>query len=351
MNRVLMCAAAALFVSGQAVAQAPNPAAPKLVVDDIMVPSSDPGIEIYVRNKRPTHMVNFRPQNVVLFVHGAGFPSEAAFDQQKLDGGTSWMDYIVEHGYDVYLMDIRGFGKSTRPKEMAEKPEANPPLVRSDVWLKDISSVVDFVLKRRNISRIELMGWSWGASMMAAYTTQNPNKVERLVLYAPNWMVRTPFPPPSRSMRAYVVWDKDEYRQTRWLPGLSAEKRAMLTPLGFEAMIEAAWASDPEGSRMNPPALRLPNGFTQDFFEYWNAGKAYYDPAKITVPTLVIGAEWDNVTPPYMRQALFPLLSNAPGKRYVELGEGTHTILLEKNRLQLFKAVQSFLDDATMMPR
>jgi hypothetical protein len=51
----------------------------------------------------------------------------------------------------------------------------------------------------------------------------------------------------------------------------------------------------------------------------------------------------DNVTAPYMRQALFPLLSNAPNKRYVELGEGTHTI--EKNRLELFKAVQSFLDD------
>jgi hypothetical protein len=27
--------------------------APKVVIDDVMVPSSDPGIEIYVRNKRP----------------------------------------------------------------------------------------------------------------------------------------------------------------------------------------------------------------------------------------------------------------------------------------------------------
>jgi hypothetical protein len=48
---------------------------------------------------------------------------------------------------------------------------------------------------------------------------------------------------------------------------------------------------------------------------------------------------------PFMRQGLFPLLSNAPGKRYVELGGGSHTIMVEKNRLELFKAVQSFLDD------
>jgi len=64
------------------------------------------------------------------------------------------------------------------------------------------------------------------------------------------------------------------------------------------------------------------------------------------VPTLIVGAEWDRDNPAYMRQALFPLLINSPGKRYVELAEGTHTILMEKNRLELFEAVQTFLDEA-----
>ena len=48
----------------------------------------------------------------------------------------------------------------------------------------------------------------------------------------------------------------------------------------------------------------------------------------------------------YMAQTLFPLLVNAPGKRYVQLPEGTHTIMMEKNRLMLFEAVQAFLDEA-----
>ena len=47
-----------------------------------------------------------------------------------------------------------------------------------------------------------------------------------------------------------------------------------------------------------------------------------------------------------MAQTLFPLLVNAPGKRYVQLAEGTHTIIMEKNRMKLFEAVQSFLDEA-----
>jgi hypothetical protein len=46
-----------------------------------------------------------------------------------------------------------------------------------------------------------------------------------------------------------------------------------------------------------------------------------------------------------MSQALFPLLKNAPLKRYVEIGEGTHTVIMEKNRLQLFREVQLFLDE------
>ena len=49
--------------------------------------------------------------------------------------------------------------------------------------------------------------------------------------------------------------------------------------------------------------------------------------------------------PSYMLHAYFAKLMNAPYKRMVEIGEGTHTILLEKNRLQLFREVQAFLDE------
>ena len=63
------------------------------------------------------------------------------------------------------------------------------------------------------------------------------------------------------------------------------------------------------------------------------------------MPTLLVHAEWDRDTPAYMAQTLFPLLVNAPGKRYVQLPEGTHTIMMEKNRLMLFEAVQAFLDE------
>jgi len=48
-----------------------------------------------------------------------------------------------------------------------------------------------------------------------------------------------------------------------------------------------------------------------------------------------------------MAQAIFPMLINSPGKRLVMLPEATHHMMLEKNRLMLFKTVQAFLDEAS----
>jgi pimeloyl-ACP methyl ester carboxylesterase len=341
MTKAIVALFAAIAIATSAAAQTPQ-----LVTEEMMVKSPDAGVEIFVRNKRPAAMTTFRPERTVLFVHGATYPAHTSFDL-KLDG-RSWMDYIASRGYDVYLLDVRGYGKSTRPKEMAEDAKNNPPIVRGDTAVKDIGTVVNFILARRNIPRLNLLGWSWGTSLMATYTTQNAGKVERLVLYAPSWIRQTPSlvqagPGP---LGAYRTVQRDQ-AVARWLTGVPEDKKATLIPAGwFDAWADATFASDPEGAKMNPPVLRAPNGVMQDGAEFHGAGKPYYDPAKITVPTLLVLGEWDRDTPPYMAQTLFPLLVNAPGKRFIMLAEGTHTIMMEKNRLELFRAAQAFLDEA-----
>jgi pimeloyl-ACP methyl ester carboxylesterase len=319
---------------------------PKLTTEEFMVPARDPGIEIYVRNKRPAEMKSFRPERTLLFVHGATYPAHTAFDL-ALDG-LSWMDYIAARGYDVYLLDIRGYGKSTRPKELAEKPDANPPIVRTETAVKDISTVVDFILKRRNIPRLVPLGWSWGTFSTPAYATQNPGKVERLVLYAPIWIGMTgrlAVAEAGARLPAYRTVTREAAR-TRWYNGVPEDKKATLIPAGFfDAWADATFASDAEGAKMNPPILRAPNGVMADCAEYWWAGKAYYDPAKVTAPALLVTAAWDSDVPPMMARTLFPLLENSPGKRLVELAQGTHNVMMETNRLELFETVQKFLDE------
>src|SRR5262249_12701107 len=130
--------------------------------------------------------------------------------------------------------------------------------------------------------------------------------------------------------------------------GVPEDKTATLIPPGwFDQWADAAWADDPVGALEDPPVIRAPNGVLADSAAYWSSGRPYYDPAMIMVPTLLVGAEWDADLPPYMAQTLFPLLVNSPGKRYVLLAEGTHTLLMERNRLELFKTVQAFLDEGS----
>ena len=44
-------------------------------------------------------------------------------------------------------------------------------------------------------------------------------------------------------------------------------------------------------------------------------------------------------------QAVFGKLTNTHYKRLVQIGEGTHLVFLEKNRMHLFREVQLFLDE------
>jgi pimeloyl-ACP methyl ester carboxylesterase len=123
-----------------------------------------------------------------------------------------------------------------------------------------------------------------------------------------------------------------------------AGRQAALIPSGwFEQWADAAWATDQWAQTKSAGRARA-NG-DAGHQEFWTSGKTMYDPAKITAPTLIAIGEWDNDTPPYMAQALFPLLVNSPGRRMVMLPEATHSMMLEKNRRMLFRTVQAFLDE------
>ena len=178
---------------------------------------------------------------------------------------------------------------------------------------------------------------------MAGYTTANNDKVNKLVLYAPIWMLKAP--PPFSGTGAYRTASRDAVRQ-RGTRGIPPQKIEEISPSAwFDKWWQATLATDPAGAKQNPPVIRAPNGVLKDIAEYWGVGKATWDPAKIRVPTLLTLGEWDQDAPLYMAQAVFSKLVNTPYKLLVVIGEGTHTIAIEKNRMRLINQIQSFLDD------
>jgi pimeloyl-ACP methyl ester carboxylesterase len=316
------------------------------------IPSGDPGIDLFIRNKHQAGAQQYSADRILLFVHGATYPAETAFDLPI--EGASMMDLFAQQGYDVYLVDARGYGGSTRPPEMSKPASENKPIVSTEVAAHDLGAAVDHILKTRGVSKIDLMGWSWGTAIAGMYTSEHNDKVNRLVLYAPLWLFRKDTavlaPAPSAQgaapqLGAYRLVSKASAKD-RWLKGVAEDKKADLIPPGvFEQWADATWATDPESSKQNPPMLRAPNGVLDDINKTFAAGIPLYDPGKITVPTFLVHAEWDADLPSYQAQEYFTKLTNAPYRRFVELSEGTHTIMLEKNRMQFFREILNFLNE------
>jgi alpha-beta hydrolase superfamily lysophospholipase len=317
--------------------------AESVVTEEFRISSRQSGVDLYLRNKHPEALYNVPAGKTVLMIHGASYPAHTSFDF-AIDG-QSWMDWMASRGYDVYALDIRGYGKSGRPPEMKQTAEANPPIVDTTAAAEDVSSAVEFILSRRNAQKLVLLGWSWGATVVGTYAGTNTGKVERLVLYAPQWL-RDVTPPGDADMARVPAWRSVDPRDARaiWLKAVPAAKRdQVLSKEVFTNWMNATLASDPAPAV--PGTVRAPNGVVLDTMRFWASGKPRWNPEKVTAPTLVIQGEWDAEAPPAMGMAMFNQLTGAAFKRYVMVGETTHAALFETNRRQLFRAVQQFLED------
>ncbi|MGY4319328.1 pimeloyl-ACP methyl ester carboxylesterase [Bradyrhizobium sp. JR3.5] len=204
---------------------------------------------------------------------------------------------------------------------------------------------MDFVLARRQISRLALIGWCWGTTLAGRYATENPEKIERLVFLGSVWFQVPALPDPyPDKIPAYRIVKRDR-GLARWLTGVPDHKREQILPPAWsKTVLDTIWSSDPLGATADPPFIRAPNGGRKDWRNYWFAGKPFYDPAKILAPVLLVQAERDAETPPYMAHTLFPLLANSRSKQYICFGEGTHLSPFERDRLNVFAAIQTFLD-------
>ncbi len=182
-----------------------------------------------------------------------------------------------------------------------------------------------------------------GGSVAGAYTAAHNDKVERLALIAPLWLTKTP--PridPGGPLGGYREVNVRKYGDA-WRGPAPADQRATLIPEGwFETWRQATLASDPHGSEPEP-FVGCPVARSRISATTWTMGRPYYDSAAIRVPTLLVHAEWDvDVMHDTMRD-LFNRLVATPYRRWVEIGAGTHMVVLEQNRWPVLQAVTSFL--------
>ena len=328
----------------------------KTVRQDVSIDGADPGVKLFVRSKMSDGPVRFTDDNVVLFVHGATYSSTPDFDLEYQD--YSWADWMVDKGYVVYLFDKRNYGFSSREKAMDEPAANNKPVTRSYLAIRDIGSVVDYIIRKHRVKKVTLIGWSWGATTAGMYTSLNSEKVKSLVLYAPAYALptHTNLGAGSGSQNRRKPYDFNyalgAYRlspkaanDARWDGEIPVADKSQYRDEGVrDAFANAALKTDPTSETRNPASLRAPNGVLEDSFMQ-ATGRRMWNASSIYVPTLVIGGDFDTWSYVEDRELLMRDLTNAPVKKNVVIRDATHFVLFEKHRFDFFNEIATFLKD------
>jgi pimeloyl-ACP methyl ester carboxylesterase len=295
---------------------------------------------------------------VALFIHGAGTPAEVAFDVPYQD--YSWMAYLAHAGYDVFSMDMTGYGRSTRPAAMndpcnltraqqaAYMPSLIPALcdpsyphqmttLASD-W-QDIDAVVNRVRALRHVDKLNLLGWSQGGPRSAGYAAQHADKVLKMVLLAPAYSRNAAADPPAQvpaNGAAFNTQSREEF-VANW-------DRQVGCPAQYEpGALDSVWSemllSDSIGSTWGGGVRRAPQVTS------WGWTTAVV--AKTQIPTLMIsGAHDKQVNPDRVRELYTDL--GSPKKVFIDLACSSHNAMWEKNHLLLFKASLEWLTQGTV---
>ena len=323
-----------------------------IVKEEFLVQGRDQGVKLFVREKRLENLPKITKDNVVLFIHGIPSPASSIFDLSV--SGYSWLEYVAERGFDGFTLDIRGFGRSTRPPEMKEPIGQNLPLVRADQAMRDIDAAIDYIRSKRKIDKVNIVGWSIGASWCALYATLHPEKVNKLVMFGaiygknPTYVKAFGDPAnpdrPHHEMGAYRYLPRREILDA-WDAWIKPELRDVWREKEvIDAWIDALFASDPTAKQRSPESIQVPNGPYIDWHEI-HAGRSLFDPARIKVPTMIVRGSAEEMISSEGADDLLQKLTSAPYKRRLDIGDSTHYALLEKNRLQLYRGVQAFLEE------
>lgn len=348
----MMCrtAVAIIAISASAVGAAEQENA--IVKEEFLVQGRDQGIKLFVREKRLANLPKIVKENVILFVHGLPGPASVVFDLPL--PGYSWLEYMAERGFDAFTVDIRGFGRSTRPPEMKESPDQNLPLVRADQVMRDIDVAVDYIRSKRKVDKVSIIGHSIGASWAALYATLHPEKVNKLVMYGAIYGKNSTFVStfgdttnpdrPYLEMGAYRYLPRKEMLEQwdGWIkPELQDEWREKEV---VDTWMNTLFNSDPTAKQRTPESIQVPNGPYIDWHEI-HAGRSLFDPARIKASTMIVRGSAEELMTNEAADELLQKLTSAPSKRRLDIGDSTHYAILEKNRLLLYRGVQNFLEE------
>ena len=284
------------------------------------------GIKVYIWEKyagdpKKPDAPKFDARKIVMLAHGSATAGRESFDLQvpgKPD--YSLMDELARQGFDVFALDTRGFGRSTRPDTHMSTAQAK----------EDLKAAIDYVLKLRGVSKINLLGWSWGTQYAGMYVMDYPETVAKYVSYA-QMHINSPDVTKRRARidafrnNAYLTIPEES-----WKPRFVSMAPAEVNERDVvDAFAKAAVKAEPKS----------PTGPQLDLVTIMPMVNARL----IAVPTMMIHGQYDDVADTTGLLPFFAELPN-PQKKYVVIPNGGHMLHLQKGHLAFQHEVIGFFN-------
>jgi pimeloyl-ACP methyl ester carboxylesterase len=261
---------------------------------------------------------------VVLFVHGSSMASQPTFDL-TVPGrpDSSVMDWFARRGFACWSVDLEGYGRSDKHRDI-------PCDIANGA--DDLVVATDYLRTARGIEQVMAYGISSGALRAALFAQRHPARVSRLALDAFVW---TGAGAPTLEQRR------------KKLPEFKARNRRPID----RAFVQSIFARDHPGCA-EPRVVdafadaivalddSMPNGTYVDMC----SKLPIVDPAKITMPTLVMRGQYDGIAALDDLIEFFKRLPN-PDRQFSIMPGISHASFQQKNYLIVYHILHAFFTE------
>lgn len=252
----------------------------------------------------------------ILLVHGRTWSAVPDFDLQVENEELSLMDGLVESGYTVYAIDLRGYGST---------PRDSTGWLTPDRAAKDLAIILKWIDNEQQWKiKPHLFGWSFGSTHAQLLTQRHPELISSLTLFG-YWK------DPDRVMPS----DMDNIVPQRIANTAEAAASDFIIPgsisqRAIDAYVKSALLSDP---------VKVDWNKLDQFNEL--------DPGKIITPTMILQGEHDPIGPTGIQLKVYTRLGTAH-KQWITVPNGDHAAFMETPRAYFIHALVSFLNSVSI---
>ena len=275
------------------------------------------GVRLFLWRKAPAA----KPVGTILFVHGSSMASQPTFDLEVPGRPhSSVMEWFAARGYDTWCMDNEGYGRSDKSRP-----------INCDIanGAQDLAAGSEYILRTAGARKLLVYGISSGALKAALFAERHPERVARLALDAFVWTGKGSPTLAERKKR---------------LPEFQAKNRRPID----RAFVRSIFARDHPGTADEATVeafadaiLALDDSVPTGAYVDMCSKLPLVDPAKLTVPAIVMRGEHDGIAGFDDLAEFFKRLPN-PDKQFAVMAGISHASFQQKNYLTVYHLLHAF---------